>query len=149
MSTPFEQVDVDCRCLVKHCEKRGCAIGLEDMPKPSCLIDMDHKQSPARGSRCDYLFIAEGSEGVDLHVVPLELKSSGINAATVARQLQGGSKVAEEVTPKVCSRFIPVVAHERSHRSEIQKLAKRRVKFRGKNYAVTVMRCGGSLAEAL
>ena len=149
MGTPFEQVDVDRRCLVQHCEKRGCAVGLENAPKPFHLIDMDHEQSPAQGSRCDYLFIGEGSEGVDLHVVPLELKSSGANAAIVIRQLQGGSRVAERVTPKVRSRFIPVVAHERSHRYEIQKLAKRRVVFRGGNYAVKVIRCGGSLAKAL
>lgn len=149
MSAPFEQVHVDPRCLVNHCEKQGCALRLEDAPKPFCLIDMDHPQSPARGKRCDYLFIGEGDEGVDLCVVPLELKSSGINPATAVRQLQGGSKVAERITPRVQSRFVPVVAHERSHRSEIHRLAKRRVMFRGGNYAVKVMRCGDLLSKAL
>lgn len=149
MCTPFEQVDVDSRCLVEHCEKQGCVVGLEDAPEPFYLIDMDHEQSPARGSRCDYLFIGIGSEGVDLYVVPLELKSSGAKAATVVRQLQGGSRAAERVTPRARSQFVPVVAHERSHRSEIQRLAQRKVTFRGGNYAVKVIRCGGLLSKAL
>ena len=151
MSTAFEQVTVDPACLAQRCEKQGCAVGLQDVPCPFRLIDMDHPQSPATGGRCDYLFVGDGDgdEDVDLYVVPLELKSSGIKAATVASQLSRGAKVAEKVTPNVHCRFVPVVAYGRVHRAAFADLAKRRVMFRRKHYAIEAMPCDGSLSEVL
>lgn len=150
MTTAFDQVTVDSRCLVQECDKQGCTVDLAGAPRPFHLIDMDHPRSPAAGARCDYLFIGVAkAKTTDLDVVPLELKSSKIDAAGVSRQLAGGAKAAERVVPKVRCRFVPVVVHVGAHRGQVRKLAKQRVAFRGRRYAIKMLKCGAALSEAL
>ena len=150
MTSAFEQVTVDSQCLSEECAKQGCDIGLEGVPRPFHLIDMDRPGSPAKGSRCDYLLIgAERGASHDLYVVPLELKSSGFHPQAVAKQLAQGAQAAARVIPKARCRFVPVVAHAGAHRREINKLAKFPIRFRGKPYAIKLIRCGGALAAAI
>ena len=150
MTTAFDQVTIDAKCLVRVCEKQGCSVGLADLPKPFRLIDMDHPASPAKGARCDYLFIGVGEpKANDLRVVPLELKSSGFRASGVSKQLAGGAKSAERVVPGGQCRFVPVVVHDGAHRRQIQELAKHPVTFRGTKYIITSLPCGASLSEVL
>lgn len=102
------------------------------------------------GSRCDYLLVgADNGPNHDLYVAPLELKSSGFHAHSVARQLAGGTRAAEKIVPKARCRFVPVVAHRGAHRREINRLARHPVRYRGKPHAIRLMRCGDELAEAL
>lgn len=150
--TAFAQVRVDNRCIVKECEKQGCAVDLAGTPEPSYLIDMDHSCSPAAGARCDYLFIGTANaKKVDLDIVALELKSSGFKAASVSKQLAGGAKAAAKVVPKVRCRFVPVVAHAGARGWQIRELAKPKhhVRFRGKQYLIRTLRCGDGLSEVL
>lgn len=149
MTSALERLDVDASCLSQECEKQGCRMELADLPHPFLLIDMDHRESPAEGSsRCDYLLVgAEGSK--KLYVVALELKSSGFRAVPVSRQLAGGAKTATAVVGKAPCRFVPVVAHDGAHRSQIDKLAKHPVRFRRRRYAIQLMKCGEYIADAL
>lgn len=148
--TPFEQVAVDARCLDKACEKQGCTMSVADAPRPFHLIDMDHQRSPAvGGQRCDYLFVAAGNGRYDLYVVPLELKSSGFRPASVAAQLSGGARTAENVVPNTHCRFVPVVAHAGAHRKQINELAKHAVRFHGREYAIRAVRCGERIADVI
>lgn len=150
MTSPLDQVTVDARCLSEVCEKQGCALALEGTPKPFHLIDMDHPESPAKGSRCDYLLVgADGSRAFDLYVAPLELKSSGFHASAASRQLSHGANAADRIVPRVRCRFVPVVAHAGAHRSQINALAKHPVRFRGKAYVIKLVSCGGCVADAV
>ena len=151
MTSPLDQVAVDPACLVHECEKQGCEVDLAGAPSPSYLIDMDHKRSPARVTRCDFLFIGKSSdsEKCDLYVAPLELKSSGFRPYSVSKQLAAGAKVADRTTPRARCRFTPIVVHDGAHRRQINDLAKHPVPFRGSNYAIKVMRCGEPIADLL
>lgn len=150
MTTAFDQVTVDSRCLVQECDKQGCTVDLAGAPRPFRLIDMDRPGAPATGARCDYLFIGVAkATTTELDVVPLELKSSGFRAAGVSKQLAGGAKTAERVVPRVRCRFVPVVAHAGAHRRRVRELAKQRVAFRGRRYAIKMLKCGAALSEAL
>ena len=149
MTSAFDQVKVDASCLSQECEKQGCKVDLTDVPRPFYLIDMD-LASLAKGSRCDYLLVGAGyGPNHDLYVVPLELKSSGFHAQVVSGQIAGGAKVADRRVPKASCRFVPVVAHGGAHRREINKLARHPIRFRGKPYAIKLMKCGGDIAEVL
>ena len=153
MTSPLDQVSVQAACLVCKCEKQGCEVDLTGAPSPFKLIDMDHKHSPApaHGTRCDFLFIGACSDGAtfDLYVAPLELKSSGFAPGKVSKQLAGGARDANSVVPRARCRFTPIVVHDGAHRKQINDLAKHPVHFRGRRYAIRVVRCGESIAEAL
>ena len=151
MASAFSQVTVAPECLSDECKKQGCQVGLEGVPRPLYLIDMDRPGAPAKkGPRCDYLLVGTDERpNYDLYVAPLELKSSGFHAHSVSRQLASGARAGEKLVPKARCRFVPVVAHAGAHRREINKLAKHPVRFRGKPHAIKLVRCGGKLAEAL
>ena len=159
MTGPLDQLKVDPLCEVETCLKQDCEVNLDGVPHPFRVIDMDdspplakgaRSPSPAKGARCDYLFVgAVDANASALHVVPLELKSSGFNAVRVSKQLERGAIVAAKVVPKVAYRFTPVVAHDGAHRRQIMKLRKLRVSFRGKEYLIKVMKCGTRLVEVL
>ena len=150
MTTALDQVVVDAECLVQECEKQGCSVDLADVPRPFRLIDMDHQASPAKaGGRCDYLFIGQEGQGHALLVAPLELKSSGFRATSVAKQLTAGAKSADKAVPAVQCRFVPVVVHESGHREQIRRLKSQRITFRRKKYAIRSLKCGASLSEVL
>ena len=157
MPSPLEQIDqkVASGCLACACGKRGCDVELGDAPRPFRLIDMDHADSPARSgaTRCDYLFIAEGHGHTRLYVVPLELKSSGLNIGKVRSQLEAGARIAERVVPDAPStRFVPVAVHgRRLPRKKIKDLFKSEnsVPFRNDPYRIRLIRCGDPLSQAL
>ena len=149
MTSAFAQVKVDANNLSQECGKQGCEVGLVGIPRPFHLIDMDSPESPATGSRCDYLLIVSGYGRNGLYIAPLELKSSGFRVQAVSKQLAGGAKVAGKIVPSVQCRFVPIVAHNGAHRSEINKLARHPVRFRGKSYAIKIMKCGEYLAKHL
>ena len=157
MPSPLAQVDrkVVPGCLACACGKRGCNVELGDAPRPFRLIDMDHADSPAgaRATRCDYLFIAEDHGDTRLYVVPLELKSSGLDIGRVRPQLEAGARIAERVVPRTPStRFIPVAVHgRRLPRKKINDLRKSEnsILFRKHRYQIQLIRCGDSLSQAL
>lgn len=151
MPSAFGQVTVDPEALSDECEKQGCKVGLTGVPAPFHLIDMDRPGAPAKaGGRCDYLLVgADNGPNYDLYVAPLELKSSGFRAQSASRQLASGARAAERIVPKARCRFVPVVAHDGAHRHEITRLAKHPVRFRGKPYAIRLVRCGDELADKI
>ncbi len=151
MTGPLDQVKIDSRCEVETCLRQKCKVNLDGVPHPFRLIDMDHSSSPpAKGARCDYLFVgAVDTKANALHVVPLELKSSSFKADGVKKQLEGGAIVANKVVPKGECEFVPVVAYKRAARWQIKSLAQHPVSFRGKEYLIKVMKCGTGLVEVL
>ena len=78
MTSAFEQVDVDTRCLSEECGKQGCEVGLAGAPRPFHLIDMDGPGTPARGERCDYILVGAGLGQLAKHPVSFRGKPHAI-----------------------------------------------------------------------
>ena len=144
---------VDSRGITDSMNKQGCAVHTENAPEPSLVIDLDHPNAPIRGNarKCDYLFLAEDSTPKRLLVVPVELKSTGLNPAVVESQLQAGASVAERiVSGRSPIQFVPVAVHGNELRRRVyQELRKKRIRFRQHRRPIVTMRCGDSLAWAL
>ena len=117
------------------------------------MIDLDHPTAPIRRNvrKCDYLFVAEHSDGSRLWVVPLELMSTGLSPSKVESQLQAGARLGERIARGISPvQFVPVAVHgSRPHRRVFQELRKRLIQFRQGRYQIMTMPCGGSLAWAL
>lgn len=143
---------VDSRCLTKAMDKQGCEVGSIGAPAPRRVIDMDHPDAPVeRARKCDYLLLAEDANPRRLLVVPLELKSTGVNPASVQSQLQAGAQAAERIVAGISSiRFVPVAVHGRKmRRNTFQDLRTKRIQFRSGEYRIKTMNCGDQLAWAL
>ncbi len=133
-------------------ESHGCSVYLQDAPSPRLIVDLDHAASPARrGKKCDFILVAAKASG-GLWVVPLELKSTGINANTVAAQLRAGARLAESIAdPALVNEFAPVAVHraENTSRRQYNELAKQSVRFRRRDFAIGTMECGDLLASVI
>ena len=150
----LERIDerVDSRCMTSTMNKQGCSVRTNDAPTPFRVIDLDHSAAPVKPSarKCDYLFLAADTDLPGLLVVPLELKSTGLNPAGVESQLQAGAGVAEQVVRGISPvRFVPVAVHGRMHRRAHQELRTKRVSFRGMSNSIVTMPCGTPLTAAL
>ena len=142
----------DSGCLTKAMNKQGCEVGYEGAPESWRVIDMDHPNAPVeRARRCDYLLLADESSRRRLLVVPLELKSTGLNPASVQSQLQAGAQAAERIVAGISPiRFVPVAVHGRKmRRRTFRELLAKRVQFRSGEYQIKTMNCGDQLTWAL
>lgn len=84
--------------------------------------------------------------------IPIELKSGGISASGVAKQLQAGADVADQIIPnKASTKFIPVVASGKYSIHERKRLrnASNKVRFRGRPEIVQRIKCGEPLTLAI
>ena len=143
---------VDSGCLTKAMNKQGCEVGYEGAPESWLVIDMDHRNAPVeRARKCDYLLLAEESSPRRLLVVPMELKSTGLNPASVQSQLQAGAQAAEGIVAGISSiRFVPVAVHGRKmRRRTFRELLAKRIQFRSGVYQIKTMNCGDQLTWAL
>ena len=138
----------------RRLRKEGCSVSLRDAPQPRLIIDLDKPGSPLsqNQTRCDYLFVAEVPSKRDW-VVPLELKSGGLDAGKVVEQLQAGARAAEKlVQPSRTIRLCPVLAYGGSmHRAErtVMKQKSSWVRFHDYSEPVRQIRCGSPLTQAL
>lgn len=138
------------KCRAKQCKEAQCSLKLNNLPKPCVLINMDCKElEHSTGNRCDYLFISNKER--QCMVVPIELKSGGLDASQVIKQLQAGSNFAASIMPQnVRVQFIPIAAHGgRSHPHELKKLRQQRIRFRQIQAQIKLTRCGRSLSDQL
>lgn len=145
---------VDDRCVATRIRKGGCSVFLDGAPTSRLIVDLDDPASPLPPPkrRCDYLFVADAADG-DGWVAPMELKDGKFHAGEFARQLQAGASAAERIVPRnVMVRFRPIAVfgggrtkaeRDRSHRRQS------RVRFRGSNEPLRLMRCGGKLTDKL
>ena len=144
---------VDSRCLTAVLNKQGCEVDAEGSPAPRRVIDMDHPNAPVGRAqeKCDYLLLADESSPRRLLVVPLELKSTGLNPASVQSQLQAGAQAAERIVAGISPiRFVPVAVHGRKiRRRTFRELLAKRIQFRSGEYQIKTMNCGDQLTWAL
>ncbi len=139
-------------CLTRRCKKNNCSLTMGNSLDPFILVDMDHKQAPRQGKgakKCDYIFI--GDDKNEAWVAPLELKGGKFSASDVVEQLQASAGVADSIVPSAAeTRFRPIVVHGRGiHRAELERMQKKRVRYRNRDFPVGKVRCGTSLIDAL
>ena len=146
---------LDAQCLRKQCRAGKCSISLKGVSRQFILIHMDSPGSPPsqHETRCDYLFIGylDDMEG-NSWTVPIELKSGGISASEVAKQLQAGADVADQIIPhNAGTKFTPVVASGRISKIEQRRLrnTSNKVRFRGRSEIIQRIRCGDPMTRVL
>ena len=118
-------------------------------PSPNVLIDVDCSAlslSP-NAAKCDFVFAG----GTDNVVAPLELKRGSLRASEALAQLRAGARfVQQKVSSSIHVRFVPIaVVGGKIHPSELSKLRKSRVQFRGKPVGIALLRCGQPIANIL
>lgn len=114
-------------------------------------MDLDHEElNLANIKRCDFLLFIKNKQR--LFVVPIELKSGAIHDARDAvDQIQGGLNQANRwLNQNVNFDLFPILAYGKgSHRIIYDKLRIHKVKFRGKEKKIKLVRCGSELPQEL
>jgi hypothetical protein len=139
------------KCICTSCKRRGCKLRLGSLPTHSLiLIDADKYRGcySFKGRLCDYILFYLGGS---LSIAVVELKSGLIKADVAQKQIENGSKVAEQITePHRVSNFLPILLYgRRVKRLDIQTLKKVEVRFQGKDYMIIIERCGSQLSEII
>ena len=143
--------------LSESCSRDGCQVYMTGVPSPRIVVDVDlaSQVHGISGKRCDYILFFTNTTKDTLVIVPVELKSGGINASTASEQLQRGVEFAERFTrikmdvKSVCH---PVLFHGKSiHEKARKALNRAKVRFRGQQLTIKTARCNrpGNLAGVL
>ena len=136
-------------CQATRCGKEGVSSGLGGLSGERVFVDLDCNElniNPAM-RRCDFV-LAYG----EAEVAAIELKSGDVELAQVARQLEGGGRIADQrLLPTNSSglRFRPVVVYGGKFNRGKGKKPTATVKFRGKRYEIKAIRDGSPLLKAL
>lgn len=139
------------KCICTSCSKRGCELGLGSLLS-HCLIVIDadkyQKCCNFKGRICDYILFYLKAK---LVVSALELKSGLIKARVAQKQIEKGSKVAEQITEsRRVSNFYPILLYgRRIHYLEIKTLRSAKVCFQNKSYMIILEPCGTRLSEII
>ena len=134
--------------LSESCSRDGCRVYMTDVPSPRIVVDVDRASQAHEiaGRRCDYILFFISSTCGTLVMVPMELKSGGVNASTASEQLQRGVELAERFTRnKIDVRSVchPVLFHgKRIHEKARKALNRAKVRFRGRQLTIKTARCG-------
>ena len=135
----------------------GCRIYMTGVPSPRILVDVDRASQvhEISGKRCDFILFFKSATRDLLVMVPMELKSGGINASAASEQLQRGAELAERFTRNriaVGSVCHPILFHGKGiHKKARQALNRAKVQFRGQQLTIKTARCNqpGNLANVL
>ena len=143
------------QCHATTCRDRSCSLSLEDMPKPSVLISLEHEAAPVQNNQehCDYLFVGGSNKKEGPWVAPVELTESAARVSKFLPQLRAGAEIADKLLPQnVQVRFRPVAVYggelKRIERDGFLKSANQ-VVFRRKRVSIKLVRCGSPLTKAL
>lgn len=142
------------QCHATTCSDGSCSLSLDDIPKPSILISLEHETAPVKEgqTRCDYLFVGGSNKKEGPWVAPIELTASAARVSKFLPQLRAGADIADRLLPQnVQVRFRPVAVYggefKRIERDGFLKRAK--VVFRSKQVPIKLVRCGSPLIKAL
>ena len=128
----------------RSCSRDGCRVSLRDVPRERVVVDADKafEAHECRGRRCDFILFVLGGGG-NLVVVPIELKSGGVDVSDALEQLQEGAAFAERIVPKATGAACrPVLFSGGSiHPADRRKLNRRKIRFRGVDVTVKTGRC--------
>lgn len=143
------------QCHATTCRDGSCSLSLEDVPKPSILINLEHEAAPVtrKQARCDYLFVGGSDDEKGQWVAPVELTASAARVSKFLPQLRAGAEIANKLLPQnVQVRFRPVAVYggelKRIERDDFLKRANH-VVFRRKPVPIKLVRCDSPLTKAL
>ena len=143
------------QCHATTCRDGRCSLSLDDIPKPSILISLEHKTAPVKKGQehCDYLFVGGSGKKERPWVAPVELTASAARVSKFRPQLSAGADIANKLLPQnVQVRFRPVAVYDgelkRIERDGFLKPANH-VVFRRKRVQIKLVRCGSPLTKAL
>ena len=141
-------------CLTRTYARDGCSVRLTDAPAEHVTVDLDCPALPlpAGKKRCDFVFVGEDARDgrSDAWVAPIELKSGAFSASTVVAQLQTGADLADQWLPaNAMFNFVPVVAHGRIRRKELEILRNNPITLREQKRRPFLLRCDSPLRQAL
>ena len=142
-------------CRDCGCDKDNCSVSVAGVQHYHIMVNVDCSQIKRniRGRRCDCLFIGE-YEG-ETCIVPIELKTTKVEASAVRDQLQGCSRYIQKfLTDKDDFDFIPVLARAEGkpiRQKELDRLRKEKIRILGgtKKGQTRIMLCGESLSKVL
>ena len=124
-------------------------MGLDGIPEPRLLIDMDLPGSPLdeRSVRCDYLVFA-GDGRPDFLVAPVEFKGTWRRKAV--GQLQAGANESDRLAPPtVAVTFRPIVVLQQFGPKMARRILRATVDFRGRPEPTRVVLCGQDLRKVV
>lgn len=143
------------QCHATTCRDGRCSLSLEEVPKPSVLISLEHEAAPVQEEQahCDYLFVGGSDKKEGPWVAPVELTASAAQVSKFLPQLRAGAEIADKLLPQdVQVRFRPIAAYngelKRIERDGFLKPANH-VVFRRKRVSIKLVRCGSPLTKAL
>lgn len=142
------------QCHATTCRDGRCSLSLDDIPKPSILISLEHETAPVKKGQahCDYLFVGGSNKKEGPWVAPVELTESAARVSKFLPQLRAGADIADQLIQQVQVRFRPVAVYggelKRIERDSFLKPANH-VVFRGKQVPIKLVRCGSPLTKAL
>lgn len=136
-------------CLAAAFGKDGVSASLKGLPEERVFVDLDCDKLNINPTmrRCDFI-LAYGEDGV----AAIELKHGDVELAQVARQLEGGSRIADQRLLPGNSpglRFRPVVVYGGKFNRRKGKRPTAKVKFRNESYEIQAIRRGSPLLKAL
>lgn len=147
---------IESRWQTTTCRSNKCSIDMDNAPEPFHMINMDRlaprdlEDMGGRLKRCDYLYLCTPASGVDVVIVPIELKGGAFRPVEVVQQLQGGADVADAIVPSdVSFRFVPVLASHFPRRRHVWRGLRKPVVFRDERHATTTIQCDERLTTAL
>ena len=135
-------------CVVSSLERDACSVGLDGVPEPCLLIDLDLPGSPLdqQTRRCDHLVFAGDGES-QFVVAPVEFKTRW--REKVVTQLEAGAAELDRHAPVgPATTFRPVVALHRWRKIRRRRFRKM-VAFRGRQEPIRVVMCGEQLGSVL
>ena len=149
------KANVPDNCLNCDCHKDKCAVTVTGVRHYHIMVDIDCEKvkESITGKRCDCLFVGE-YEG-RTWIIPIELKTTKVNASKVRDQLQGCAKYVQQFLNDMDEfDFIPVLARaeEKPIRpKDLDRLRKEKIRILGgrKKRQTIVMVCGDSLSKVL
>ncbi len=137
----------------ESCTRDRCRVFLQDIPRERILVDADRAFGAhgCLGKRCDFiLFTLTAGK---LFVVPIKLKSGGVDVSGALEQLQEGAAFGERFVHRASNAVCrPVLIHGSGmHRTDRSRLNRQKIRFRGSGITVKSGRCNKArnLATAL
>ena len=135
--------------------KEGCRVSMANIPSARVVLDVDLASPTGRAdtNQCDFVLFYIDSMQSSLIAVPMELKRGDVDASAAIAQLQAGTRIVDNYTPRdVEMDLVLVLVHGGSiHRSQRTRLRTARIRFRGEEFPINTARCGhqGNLVQAL
>ena len=140
-------LDLCASAVCTACSRDGCTLDITGIHLQIIDVDEYARLTEIEGQIPDFfVFPIEGP----LTAVVVELKSGRLDASKAVEQLQAGADLVQALIEGKAANLLPVVLFGRGGQAaEFKILWRRRIRFRGHQYAVVGKRCGSKLVDII